>query len=45
MLTVAIGVSVGGYLGGHVLLGSEELDVVWSMVRKKLGWSAEPKEP
>ncbi|MGQ0667835.1 MAG: murein biosynthesis integral membrane protein MurJ [Nitrospiraceae bacterium] len=45
MLTVAIGVSVSGYLGGHVLLGSEELDVVWSMVRKKLGRSAEPQEP
>jgi len=37
MLLVAIGLSVGGYLGAHVLLRSEELDVVWGMVRRKLG--------
>jgi len=37
MLMVAIGLSVGGYLGVHVLLRSEELDVVLGMVRKKLG--------
>ena len=37
MLLVAIGVSVSGYLGVHALLGSEELDVVWGMVRRKFG--------
>lgn len=37
MLMVAMGLSVGGYLGIHVLLRSEELDVVLGMVRKKLG--------
>ena len=37
MLIVAIGVSTGGYLGVHALLRSEELDVVWGMVRRKLG--------
>lgn len=37
MLTIAIGLSVSGYLGIHVLLRSEELDLVWGMVRKKLG--------
>jgi putative peptidoglycan lipid II flippase len=37
MLTVAIGLSVSGYLGVHALMGSEELDLVWSMVKKKFG--------
>jgi len=37
MLVVAIGVSVGGYLGVHALFQSEELGVVWGMVRRKLG--------
>ncbi|MEC4890414.1 MAG: murein biosynthesis integral membrane protein MurJ [Nitrospira sp.] len=37
MLTVAIGLSVTGYLGVHALLKSEELDVVWGMVKRKLG--------
>lgn len=37
LLTVAIGCSVGGYLGVHILLKSDELDVVWGMVRRKLG--------
>jgi putative peptidoglycan lipid II flippase len=37
MLAVAIGLSVSGYLGVHALLRSEELDLVWSMVRRKLG--------
>ena len=37
MLAVAIGLSVSGYLGVHALLGSEELDLVWGMVRKKFG--------
>ena len=37
MLFVAIGLSVSGYLGVHALLRSEELEVVWGMVRRKLG--------
>ena len=37
MLCVAIGLSVIGYLGVHALLRSEELGLVWGMVRKKLG--------
>jgi putative peptidoglycan lipid II flippase len=37
MLFLAIGVSVSGYLGVHALLRSDELDLVWGMVRKKLG--------
>jgi putative peptidoglycan lipid II flippase len=37
MLFVAIGLSVSGYLGVHAMLRSEELDVVWGMVRRKLG--------
>ena len=37
MLCMAIGLSVSGYLGVHALLRSEELDLVWGMVRKKLG--------
>jgi putative peptidoglycan lipid II flippase len=37
MLALAIGVSVCGYLGAHAMLRSDELDVVWGMVRRKLG--------
>lgn len=37
MLFVGIGLSVTGYLGVHALLRSEELDLVWGMVRRKLG--------
>jgi putative peptidoglycan lipid II flippase len=37
MLVVAIGLSVSGYLGVHALLRSEELDLVWDMVKRKLG--------
>ena len=37
MLAVGIGLSVSGYLGVHALLRSEELDLVWGMVKKKLG--------
>jgi putative peptidoglycan lipid II flippase len=37
MLVAAIGLSVGGYLGIHALFRSEELGVVWGMVRRKLG--------
>lgn len=33
----AIGVSVGSYVGIHTLLRSDELDVVWGIVRRKLG--------
>ncbi len=39
MLCVAIGLSVTGYVGVHALLRSEELDVVWGMVRRKIGRS------
>jgi len=34
---MGIGLSVGGYLGVHALLRSEELNLVWGMVQKKLG--------
>lgn len=37
MLFVAMGLSVMGYLGVHAMLGSEELDVLWQMVRRKIG--------
>jgi len=37
MLFVAIGLSMTGYLGVHALLRSEELDVVWRMVQRKIG--------
>jgi putative peptidoglycan lipid II flippase len=37
VLLAAIGFSAGSYLGVHVLLKSDELDVVWGMVRRKLG--------
>jgi putative peptidoglycan lipid II flippase len=37
MLTVAIGLSVSGYLGVHALMRSEELDLVWSLVKKRFG--------
>lgn len=37
MLAVAIGLSVSGYLGVHALLRSEELDLVWGMVKTKIG--------
>jgi putative peptidoglycan lipid II flippase len=36
MLIMAIGLSVGGYLGIHALLRSEELGLVWGMVRRKV---------
>jgi putative peptidoglycan lipid II flippase len=36
MLFVAIGLSAGSYLGVHALLRSEELGLVWGMVRRKL---------
>lgn len=37
MLSMAIGLSAVGYLGIHALLKSEELTLIWDMVRKKLG--------
>ncbi|THJ18469.1 MAG: murein biosynthesis integral membrane protein MurJ [Nitrospira sp. CG24B] len=37
MLVAAIGMSIGGYFGVHALFGSDELGVVWGMVRRKLG--------
>jgi len=37
MLFVAVGLSVCGYFGVHALLRSEELDVVWGMVKRKFG--------
>jgi putative peptidoglycan lipid II flippase len=37
MLVAAMGLSVGGYLGVHALFRSEELGVVWGMVRRKFG--------
>jgi len=37
MLFVAMGLSVTGYLGVHAMLQSEELDVVWKMVQRKIG--------
>jgi len=39
MLCMAIGVSAVGYLGIHALLRSEELKLVWEMLRKKLAES------
>jgi putative peptidoglycan lipid II flippase len=36
MLLVGIGLSVTGYLGVHALLRSEELDVLWGMVARKM---------
>jgi len=37
MLFVGIGLSVTGYLGAHALMRSEELDVLWGVVRGRLG--------
>lgn len=36
MLTVGIGLSVTGYIGIQALLRSEELDVLWRMVQRKI---------
>lgn len=36
MLFVAIGLSVTGYLGAHALMRSEELEVLWTMVKRKV---------
>jgi putative peptidoglycan lipid II flippase len=40
MLAVGIGLSVTGYVGGHALLRSEELDVCWNLVRGRTGREA-----
>jgi len=37
MLFVGIGLSITGYVGVHALLRSEELDVIWGIVKGKLG--------
>ena len=36
MLAVGIGLSVTGYVGVHALLRSEELDVCWGMIKRKV---------
>src|SRR5438094_7107066 len=36
MLIVGIGISVAGYVTVHALLGSDELDFLWDLVRRKL---------
>lgn len=41
MLFVGIGLSVTGYVGVHALLRSEELEVLWGIVRRKLKRSPE----
>jgi len=40
MLFVAIGLSVSGYLGVHAMMRSEELDVVWGLVKRKFAPAA-----
>ncbi len=40
MLAVGIGLSVTGYVGVHALLRSEELDVCWNLVRRRIGREA-----
>ncbi|MFQ5931115.1 MAG: murein biosynthesis integral membrane protein MurJ [Nitrospiraceae bacterium] len=40
MLVVGVGLSVTGYVGVHALLRSEELDVLWGLVRGFLGRSS-----
>lgn len=37
MLAGAVGGSIGGYVGVHAMFRSEELGVLWPMVRRKLG--------
>ncbi len=37
MLFVGIGLSVTGYLGAHALMRSQELDVLWGMIKGKVG--------
>ncbi|MGH7256291.1 MAG: hypothetical protein ACREI3_10995, partial [Nitrospirales bacterium] len=40
MLLVGIGLGVTGYFGIHALLRSQELDVVWGMLSRKMGQEA-----
>lgn len=40
MLFVGIGLSVTGYLGAHALMRSDELEVLWRLVKSKLGHGA-----
>ena len=40
MLIVGIGISVGGYVTVHALLGSDELDFLWGLVRRRLARAA-----
>ena len=40
MLVVGIGLSITGYVGVHALLRSEELDVLWGLVRGFVGRSS-----
>jgi len=40
MLMVGIGISVAGYVTVHAWLGSDELDFLWSLVRRKLARAA-----
>ena len=37
LLGAGIGVSAAGYVGVHILLKSDELDVFLGMVKRKLG--------
>jgi len=36
MIAGAIGLSMAGYVGVHALLGSDELEVLWGMVQRRL---------
>jgi putative peptidoglycan lipid II flippase len=36
MLFVGVGLSVTGYFGVHALMRSEELEVLWNILRRKL---------
>src|SRR5256885_17057459 len=40
MLIVGIGISVAGYVTVHALLGSDELDFLWGLVRRRLARAA-----
>ncbi len=43
MLVVGIGLSVTGYFGVHALLRSDELDVAWGILQRKIGGGGEGK--
>jgi putative peptidoglycan lipid II flippase len=40
MLFVGVGLSVTGYFGVHALMRSEELEVLWNIVKRKIGREA-----